>query len=388
MKIYWIVSNYPHLHNVQAGIFYKDFAEALVKKGIDLTVIAPTPFAGSLLAAFSSKWKIYHDAPFYEEQNGVKIYRPRYFTHPGEVHRGIPHYFMLRAIRKLKLPAPDVIHGFGGYPAAFAAKKFAGNKIPFVSTFIGSDAHDYPNVNSKSLSRFTYLVQQSQKVVAVSKDLAARIFNLTTVKADVIRMPFNAAHLSSLTKPEARKKLDLSQDAFILLYAGYLYETKGINELCDALEKMKDQKDIHALFCGGTSPLLKRIEDLPNSTYLGQLPLPEVMEYMKAADVLVLPSYMEGFPGVIKEAGMTGLPVIVTNVGGIPELLNNENSFLINPKSSDEIYGAVLKVKNNYAEALAKASKLHETMFENFGIEKIVEQQMNLYSEVINAGNK
>ena len=206
MKIYWIVSNYPHLHNVQAGIFYKDFAEALVKKGIDLTVIAPTPFAGSLLAALSAKWKIYQDAPFYEEQNGVKIYRPRYFTHPGEVYRGIPHYFMLRAIKKLNLPAPDVIHGFGGYPAAFAAKNFAGDNIPFVSTFIGSDTHDYPNVNSKSLSRFNFLVKKSQKVLAVSKDLAARIFNLTAVKADVIRMPFNASHLSLLTKQEARMK--------------------------------------------------------------------------------------------------------------------------------------------------------------------------------------
>ena len=103
-KIWWLVSNYPHKADIQAGIFYKNFAEELAKY-VDLTVIAPTPASNRLLSMFSSKWKRYLNTPEKEVVNGVTILRPRYTSHPREVYIGIPHRFILHALKKLSLLA-------------------------------------------------------------------------------------------------------------------------------------------------------------------------------------------------------------------------------------------------------------------------------------------
>jgi teichuronic acid biosynthesis glycosyltransferase TuaC len=149
------------------------------------------------------------------------------------------------------------------------------------------------------------------------------------------------------------------------------------------MKDLADEKAIHALFCGGSTPLVKRVEALPNAAYVGQLPQEKVLEYMTAADVLVLPSYAEGIPGVIKEAALCNLPVIATNVGGIPELIAEDTGWVIKPKSPGEIRKAILEVKNNYPVAMEKATRLKKLVTENFGVQQVVEQQTKLYASLV-----
>ncbi|MBK7430443.1 MAG: glycosyltransferase [Bacteroidetes bacterium] len=382
-KIWWLVSNYPHKADIQAGIFYKNFAEELAKY-VDLTVIAPTPASNRLLSMFSIKWKRYLNTPEKEVVNGVTILRPRYTSHPREVYIGIPHRFMLHALKKLSLGKPDLIHSFGGYPVAMAAALYAKKfHVPLLNTFTGSDVNDYPFLGVKQNRNFKYLSDAALLNITVSDHLALQYKKLTGKNARRLYLPFSADEVPSIIKAEARKYLELPDDKFIVLYVGYLYETKGVRELITALKDLESVKSVYAIFCGGRTGLVSKINSLKNARYEGQLPIETVMKYMKAADVLVLPSYMEGIPGVVKEAGMTGLPVIATNVGGIPELLKDGKGILIPAKDSAAIKNAIETVMSDNQGAIDRATQLRSFIEQNFNVSQISKDQVEIYNELV-----
>ncbi|HTF05783.1 MAG TPA: glycosyltransferase [Bacteroidia bacterium] len=384
MKIYWIVSNYPHRHDVQAGIFYRFFAEELVKAGVDLTVIAPTPYAGAVLAAISSSWKRYHLSPKEEVVNGVKVYRPRYITHPDEAYRGIPHRFMLRALKKIDLEKPEIVHGFGAYPASYAAVEYAAFRgVPAVTTFIGSDVNEYPQHNERSMNRFLHIVDRSSKVLVVGAALADKVKSISKTDAEVMYMPIKSLDSTPLSKELARKTLGLPLEKFIVFYAGNLTESKGVPELCEALKQLDTHSDIFGVFAGKDSPVSVKYSTLPNTLWLGLLEHSKILDMMAAADVLVLPSHNEGIPGVIKEAGQMNLPVIATNVGGIPEILGTDRGYTILPRDVEAIRKSILHVKNNYVEATEAAQRLGEFVTANFHSSVVVKKQIAVYNEVI-----
>jgi len=389
MNVHWIVSNYPHTYDVQAGIFYKFLAENLVKEDIDLTIIAPVPYSNKFLSLFSDKWKNYALSPRHEEVNGVKIYRPRYLTHPNEATLGLPHYFIFKAIKKLKLPKPNLIHSFSGYPSAYAATNYAKYlNIPIVNTFIGSDVNDYPNKSKKCFSRFMYFTDKSDKILAVSKTLSTEIKRITGLESETLYLPVSDKIIPSITKLDARKKLSLPEDKFIMLFAGYISEGKGVNELIQSYRILQEDENILGIFCGGKTNLVDEINNLPNAKYLGQLPQEQVMNYMKAADGFILPSYSEGIGMVVVEAGMVGVPVIATAVGEISEILSEGRGILISPKNVEEIVTSIREVKLNYSDALKRAEMLKKYVKENFNVNKIIKKQVDIYMDVLKSFNK
>lgn len=114
--------------------------------------------------------------------------------------------------------------------------------------------------------------------------------------------------------------------------------------------------------------------------FLGEIPYTTVAAEMQSAHCLILNSDMENSPCVIGEALCCGLPVIATNVGGIPELTNDENSILIPPRDTQALIAAMSKVYDNYKKinrnAIADAaSKKH-----NYGA--VAAQLTELYNTI------
>lgn len=105
---------------------------------------------------------------------------------------------------------------------------------------------------------------------------------------------------------------------------------------------------------------------------------------LNKVDAYILPSYHEGLPISILEAMSYSLPIISTNVGGIPEILKNgENGFIITPGDKDAIYRAILELMNNEKLRMdmgkASYSKVQEHM------PGFVERQLNdLYRSLLN----
>jgi glycosyltransferase involved in cell wall biosynthesis len=97
------------------------------------------------------------------------------------------------------------------------------------------------------------------------------------------------------------------------------------------------------------------------AVYKNPLTHQEVLEIMYQYDVLVLPSYREGYPGVVIEALSIGLPVIVTNLSGIKEMVDENCAVFIKPGSSDDIVRAIVSFNNeNYSVFSTNALKYFE----------------------------
>jgi glycosyltransferase involved in cell wall biosynthesis len=123
-------------------------------------------------------------------------------------------------------------------------------------------------------------------------------------------------------------------DDFIL-FVGHIQKVKGVDYLIDAFNKIsKDFPDFKLIMVGEKGGY----QSEGNIQFKGRLSLEETKNIMKNCYCLVLPSLSEGLPRVIMEAMALGKPVIASNVGGIPELIrNNENGFLFETGNSHDL---------------------------------------------------
>ena len=159
---------------------------------------------------------------------------------------------------------------------------------------------------------------------------------------------------------EARQKLDIDPAAEVVVYIGRMDVKKGLRELVEAAAALHPQRpDLHVYMVGeGPDRRSSRAPfDANNAAgYIHVLPgcaFDEVAVWMAAADLVTLPSYMEGCPNVILEALACGRPVVATNVGGIPEIMSDECGQLVPPRDSAALAQALASVLDRTWDATA-----------------------------------
>jgi len=381
-KLLWLISKYPNTLNAMDGVFHQSIVESIYRKSTDITVIAPVPFVPPFLCYFSNKLKIYKDIPHYEVKTGIRIIRPKYFVYPKHLHYGMPHKFMFYAIRHIFAQKPDLIHAHYAYPFGMLALELSKYwNIPYLLTLRGSDVNLYPYYNNRSDYRFKKAVLGAVKVFAISNSLADRTKELTGRRPNVISIGVNLNSYENLPdKPALRERLKLPHNKFIVLYAGHFIKAKGIVELLEAIKTI--QKDVLGVFIG-YGPLENLIKSSKGAISKGLQPHSLIPLFMKAADVLVLPSYSEGLGNVLVEAGAAGLPVAGSDVGGISELLANGRGILIKPGSVEAIVEAINKVRSDHKSALQLAGKLKKYVEKHYNVDKNAEFILEEYKKIL-----
>ena len=103
------------------------------------------------------------------------------------------------------------------------------------------------------------------------------------------------------------------------------------------------------------------------------------MRFMSAADVLVLPSYGEGLPTVLVEAGSISLPVIASAVGGIPELLGEDRGALLPSVSAPSIATAITSFAADRPKAMVAAERLREHVRAGYDVSTNAQQLLAHY---------
>lgn len=189
---------------------------------------------------------------------------------------------------------------------------------------------------------------------------------------------FNPLIIAADLKSELKTNLGIEENDFVFLFVGRLVGDKGINELISAFKILQNtpqiSKNIKLLLVGSLEseldPLkqetLTEIELNPNIISVGFQK--DVRSYFSVSDVLVFPSYREGFPNVVIQAGAMGLPAIVSDINGCNEIIiDGENGIIIPVKDVDSIKDSMITLKNNaqYYHALKKNTrKLVEERYE------------------------
>lgn len=173
----------------------------------------------------------------------------------------------------------------------------------------------------------------------------------------------------------------------VFLFAGWIVEKKGVLELFDVIEENRDLDKYIFRFAGeGTlfEKLQKRKIDknLTNIEMLGWMGSNELQEEYKKADVFILPSHAEGFPNVILEALNHRLPIISTNVGGIPDSVINEyNGYIIEPKDTKALYESIKKMGESFEKRLEFSQKSEKVLRENHDFNKTCPKVFNIFEE-------
>jgi glycosyltransferase involved in cell wall biosynthesis len=150
---------------------------------------------------------------------------------------------------------------------------------------------------------------------------------------------------------EARRKLGIDPASETVVYIGRMDVKKGLRELVEAATALHPKRpDLHVYLVGygPDAHIIQSLIQSKHSTgYIHALPgcaFDEVAIWMAAADLVTLPSYMEGCPNVILEALACGRPVVATDVGGIPEIMSNECGQLIPPRDPVKLAEAFVAV--------------------------------------------
>lgn len=178
-------------------------------------------------------------------------------------------------------------------------------------------------------------------------------------------------------------------DKLRLLFLGRLGKRKGFYDLVEVLRehRTKFEDKLEVLFGGDgeveeVCSLIKEYQLNNIAKYQGWVGSEKRSCLLNLCDVYILPSYNEGLPISILEAMSYSLPVISTNVGGIPEIVkNNENGFLIEPGDKQGIYEAICFFMNNRNCMPEFGKKSYELVKEHFP--EFVEKQLkNLYHKL------
>lgn len=160
---------------------------------------------------------------------------------------------------------------------------------------------------------------------------------------------FDPSLYSDNDKTSIKSEWGISQNHFLFIFVGRLVKDKGINELIAAFSKLFESKDNVSLLLVGPfendlDPLLPAtLKTIENHSHIYSAGYQnDVRPFFAIADALVFPSYREGFPNVVMQAGAMGLPSIVTDINGCNEIIQNGiNGLIIPPKEIDELYEAM-----------------------------------------------
>ena len=141
----------------------------------------------------------------------------------------------------------------------------------------------------------------------------------------------------------------MDSQKFTFVFVGRIVREKGINELVSAFVRLnKEHADMRLLLVGpyeeNLDPVLPKtkriIDECEAIEAVGAQK--DVRPFYEQSDVLVFPSYREGFPNVVIEAGAMGLPSIVTDINGSREIIENEkNGLIVPPRDEQALYEAM-----------------------------------------------
>ena len=240
------------------------------------------------------------------------------------------------------------------------------------------------------------LIQTLKKVdcfVATSKEIKDGLLNDRYNQGRIVGIPNfvdqGVFHPSDKElRDQARKDFAFSGET-IATFTGRLVEGKGIDVLLNAWGKVVFNFKNVCLLILGEGPFESRLKERcqglgieKNVKFLGLVN--NVRKHLAMSDIFVFPSFHEGFPNSVLEAMACGLPVIATRIGGIVDVIKDEeNGLLVEPGNANQLADALKKLISDpeYASVLGKNAL--KTVRENYDINVIANRYVELYERLI-----
>ncbi len=357
MKLLIVTEGYPWEGNV-AGIFHRDQFRLFAQAGLDVTVVAPMPWVPPPLVERNPRWRSYAQAPARQIDGGVQVVRPRYLAAPRENAWFAPDITRYIAIRRLRLPRPDVIQAYFAVPTGGAARLLARDwNVPYAVGMLGDDVNIYPYHNARNRRLLKRVVDDAGFAFANGPTMAAKVEELTGTRVPWLSIgALSTRFTDAPDRDAARAELQWPRDQKIALYVGAITPTKGIGDLIAALELLKDRQILTMAI--GEGPLRGDLARMSNARCLGVRPASDVALAMRAADVMVHPSHYEGLPTVLVEAAFARLPIVTTDAPGCIDLAREGRALIVPVGDARALSAAICESIENPEAARQRAERM------------------------------
>jgi glycosyltransferase involved in cell wall biosynthesis len=265
---------------------------------------------------------------------------------------------LLRLILRIKQYNVLNPHGvmISGYTAILLKRLF---HLPVVLHIHGGDLNLYSTSSNLYKNIYNKTISESDKIIVNSNDIKSKVLNLTGVEKNKVKV-VSPGISYNIFFPMADDKIINQKDSYhidpnkvVLLFAGNAIKRKGLDILITALESLTKEQlsKITLIICSEGPEIINardRLNQIPNlkqsTLFIKKVQQYELNILYNIATLFIFPSREEPLGLVGLEALACGTPVVGSNVGGIPEYVNNENGYLFdpnNPKELSKIIGSI-----------------------------------------------
>ena len=303
----------------------------------------------------------------------------------------IPH-----SIRLIKEKRIEILHVHCLSPISAFTVALVGwlMKIPVLLTLHGSFFRVYGDVLPFPLS---WLVPSLEKAflnhgyytkILVEDEYTMRILlelGVPEEKVEILLYP--GVNVEKLSIRSGSEKIS---ERKVILHHGRLVRKRGIDYLIKALPNVVKRLPGVKVVIAGEGPEKERLVKLARNlgvldyiNFMGIVPHEEIPRLIKIADVIVIPSLVEGHSTSLIEAMAAGKPVVATRVGGIVEvIIDGENGLLVEPKNPKQISDAVIRILTDPELGIRLGHKARETA-RKFDVKHLAEQELSIFEEVV-----
>lgn len=388
MRVLFLTHSYPRSEGDAPGSFVLRLAQALRGEGIDVGVVAP---AGAGL-------------PARETLGGIEVRRFHYaprrletLAYGGNMAEQVKASWQARfalvgflgaefrcAAAWAREERPDVVHAHWWFPNGLAGTWVARlTHRPLVTTMHGTDVR---LARSVSVARpgFRHVLRSSAAVTAVSRWLAAEA-NAIVAAPQVQVAPMPVA--TDVFFPGGSRAADR------ILFVGRLTKQKGVEHLVRALALTRSRLSLDVVGEGDEGEVLRALAGelgvADRVRWHGVQTPRQLAEYYRSATMVVVPSIDEGLGLVAVEAQLCEAPVIASDSGGLPDVVQHERTgLLVPPGDPAALAAAIDRVSDSPAEAaaLGGAGRLHALA--TFAPESVARRYADIYRNAIASSPK
>ena len=372
MKILFISSWFPNKLEPTNGNFVQRHAEAVALKH-DVEIL-------HTIGDFNQKETFVFDDKIINGLRTLVVYYKNSKNPIQNFLRRMKAYKMgFSKMQKPELVHANVLHNNMLF-AVYLKKKF---KIPFVITEHWTAYQENASDAHGALWRFfaKFIANQSSAVLPVSQNLKKGLLALG------VKKPINV--ISNVINTEVFK-LNVNEQKnsiFTFLHVSSLVERKNPDKIIRTAKRLHDKGYQFQLSIGGNDPknIQTQINELSASSYIstfGLLTLEGVAKKMQESHALVLFSENETQGCVLVEANACGIPVISSNVGGVPEFVNEKSGILVKKDDEEDLYRAMEDVLLQKVK-FESAENLHNEIKEKYSPKIIGDSFSKVYQKIL-----
>lgn len=279
---------------------------------------------------------------------------------------------------------PDVVHTHGYRPDVVDAPVGQQFGVPTVTTVHGFTGGGWRNRLYEQLQRAAF--RRFDGVVAVSRVLADRLVREAVPPERVHLIPNAwAATVAPLGPDTARRALAVPEGRFHVGWVGRLGREKGLDVLLDALVELADLRPVVSIIGAGRErrALAGRAAGLRlEARLLWHGERPEAGRLFTAFDVFVLSSRTEGTPIALFEAMAAGVPIVASQVGGVPDVVSPNEALLVPAEHPAALAAALRAVHGDPTAAATRARAARARLERDFALDPWLDRYAALYERV------